>query len=190
MVSSRTIASPVMTASSGTMASSRTIASPVMTDLTVSQQELCRKLRSELPSFDEMFIVLSENNFWWNSFVRKIKLPILLQTESLPEFARRVYTSSRPVELGILAIAYARASGTANHLFDMVDKTVLTDDRYLGTIDGLGCLVLLGKSFVDIGAPKKAWLLQRRGISMAVYLVCKPVIEMKLMQTGSFKQTQ
>jgi hypothetical protein len=136
---------------------------------------LCRTLRASLPSFDDLLNVFSQNFCWWDAFNAKISPPFVQFGESLSQFARRTYTADDAVGLAALVTAYARCTDTNNQLYQLVDQTVLSDHAYLGTIEGLSCLVLLGKSYLDIGEAKKAWLLHRRGMSMAQVMVRFPL---------------
>jgi hypothetical protein len=135
--------------------------------------ELCIALRSHLPSFDMIMAALEENGKWWDSFNSKIHSDICASADGLIEFARKVYTTNNPTELATLVTAYARSTSGNNHLYDFVDRTVISDMKCLETIEGLNCLILLGKSYIDVGEPKRAWLLYRRGIAMAQILVCR-----------------
>lgn len=43
----------------------------------------------------------------------------------------------------------------------------LTYDRYMGTLEGLECAILMGKIYSDIGQARKSWLVFRRGLTFA-----------------------
>ena len=134
-------------------------------------QDLCIALRSQLPSFDMVLTALEENGKWWDSFYSKIHSNAYESAEGLTEFARQVYTTNNPAELATLVTAYARSTSGNNHLYEFVEQAVLSNMKYLESIEGLNCLILLGKSYIDAGEPKRAWLLYRRGIAMAQMLV-------------------
>ncbi|KFY99421.1 hypothetical protein V498_00774 [Pseudogymnoascus sp. VKM F-4517 (FW-2822)] len=129
---------------------------------------VCGSLRSALPLYDTMMSVLSQNGAWWASFRHKTSA-IIYQSPvvELAEFAARTYTSSSPAELGMLVTAYARSAGDADHLYELVDTLVISEFAYLATTEGLECLVLLAKSYIDIGQPRRAWLMWRRGMGVA-----------------------
>ncbi|KAH7029811.1 uncharacterized protein B0I36DRAFT_270479 [Microdochium trichocladiopsis] len=128
----------------------------------------CKVLRSNLPSYDDLLTVLEGGANWWNSFRRKTQIisqahPI----ESLTAFAARAYTSSTPAEVGTLAVAYARSTGSNTRLYSLVDDVILSDFRLAATLAGLECLVLVAKTYTDIGQPRRAWLTWRKGMMMA-----------------------
>jgi hypothetical protein len=128
-------------------------------------------LRSYLPTFDKMMEALAENGQWWDSFNSKIHSNLYPSQESLLEYARKVYTTTSPTKLGTLVTAYARSSFGNDHLFEIVEQAIMSDITFLETVEGLNCLILLGKSYLDVGQPKRSWLLYRRGIAMAQILV-------------------
>ncbi|PCG94114.1 Hypothetical protein PENO1_061180 [Penicillium occitanis (nom. inval.)] len=73
----------------------------------------------------------------------------------------------KPAEVGALAIAYARSLSQGFHpLMETVENLVLSDISYVATTDGMMCLILLGKTYTDIGHPRRAWLVWRRGITV------------------------
>lgn len=135
-----------------------------------------------------MMSVLSQNGAWWASFRHKTSA-IIYQSPivELAEFAARTYTSSNPAELGMLVTAYARSAGDADHLYELVDTLVISEFAFLATTEGQECLVLLAKSYIDIGQPRRAWLMWRRGMDIAQLMVWKPRICSSLLLTNNRK---
>ncbi|KXJ87914.1 hypothetical protein Micbo1qcDRAFT_109793, partial [Microdochium bolleyi] len=128
----------------------------------------CKVLRSNLPSYDDLLTALESGADWWNSFRRKTH--IISQThpiEPLTAFAAHAYTSSTPAEVGTLAVAYARSTGSNASLYNLVDDVILSDFGLAATLAGLECLVLVAKTYTDIGQPRRAWLTWRKGMMMA-----------------------
>jgi hypothetical protein len=125
-----------------------------------------------LPSYDTILSTLSKQGAWWNSFRQKVQtISQAVPIEDLSAFAARVYTSGNPAEIGTLAIAYARSSTDKDHLYALIDRIVVSDLTYGATLEGMECLVLLAKTYTDIGQPKKAWFLWKRGMAMAQLMV-------------------
>lgn len=60
-------------------------------------------------------------------------------------------------------------------MFGLVDNLVISDMTVVTSLDGMECLVLLAKTYTDIGQPRRAWLMWRRGLAFAQLLVCLPV---------------
>jgi hypothetical protein len=132
---------------------------------------VCETLRSALPSYDTVMSTLSKNGAWWSSFRHKTHAISQSPVEALAAFATRSYTSNNPAELGMLVAAYARSSNQNYHLYAIVDSLVISDSAYLATIEGMECLILLAKSYTDIGQPRRAWLMFRRGMAIAQLMV-------------------
>jgi hypothetical protein len=128
-------------------------------------------LRSALPAYDIILSILETKGAWWSSFRHKTHAISQAPIEALVAFARRSYSSNNPAELGVLMTAYARSSKQNEHLYAIVDSLVISDTAYLATIDGMDCLLLLAKSYTDIGQPRRAWYMYRRGIAIAQLMV-------------------
>ena len=111
---------------------------------------------------------------WWDSFRDKTR--VISQAHFLQDidtFLARAYTSMKPAEVGALAIAYARSLNQGFHpLMETVETLVLSDISYVANTDGMICLILLGKTYTDIGHPRRAWLVWRRGITVTQLMVC------------------
>lgn len=134
---------------------------------------MCKELRSALPLYDEILGALSHNGDWWESFRQKTRAICQAEpVEPLLSFAAHAYTSDNPAVLGTLAIGYGRSLGRASHLFGLVERIVLADFAVAATVQGMECLILLGKTYTDIGQPKRAWLTWRRGLANAQLMVC------------------
>jgi hypothetical protein len=118
-----------------------------------------------------MMSVLSKSGTWWSSFRHKTQDISQTPIEPLTTFATRSFTSNNPTELGILVAAYARSSTQKNHLYALVDSLIISNSAFLATLNGMECLILLAKSYTDIGKPQRAWLLYRRGIATALVMV-------------------
>ncbi|EED16463.1 hypothetical protein TSTA_015490 [Talaromyces stipitatus ATCC 10500] len=140
-------------------------------------KEVCENLRSALPSFDRVSSVFGENGSWWDSFRDKTRVISQAHFEDIDTFSAKAYTSMKPAEVGTLAVAYARSLNQGFHpLMETVENLVLSDISYAATTDGMMCLILLGKTYTDIGHPRRAWLVWRRGITVAQLMVCVPSI--------------
>jgi len=124
-----------------------------------------------MPSYDVVLSVLSERGAWWSSFRQKTHAITQTPIEELTSFAARAYTSSDPAVLGTLATAYARSLDKDRDIYAMVDSLIVSDLTYAATQEGLECLILLAKSYTDIGQPQRAWLTWRKGMAIAQLMV-------------------
>ena len=109
--------------------------------------------------------------FWWNSFRQKTRAISHSPIEDLISFATKNYTSQKPAEIGLLVVAYARCLNNGGDLYTLVERLVISNFAYFATVEGMECLVLLAKSYTDIGQPRRAWLTWRRGLTVAQLLV-------------------
>jgi hypothetical protein len=91
--------------------------------------------------------------------------------ETLIAFAARTYTSNNPGELGILVTAYARSVDQTHHLYAIVNSLVISNLAYCATIEGMECLILLAKTYTDIGQPRRAWFMWRKGMGISQLMV-------------------
>lgn len=133
-------------------------------------RKICERLRSCIPQYDQMISTLKSRGSWWCHFHRKIQ-PSARFKESLVAYAAQLYTSTSPIDLGILATAYARSTGQDQHLYSLVEQLVLSDTTYSHTLQGLECILLLAKSYTDIGQPRRSWCISRQGVNIAQLIV-------------------
>ncbi|KAK5988333.1 Transcription factor sdnS-like protein [Cladobotryum mycophilum] len=126
---------------------------------------ICSTLRAALPTYDKILSALSSNGAWWSGYRKKAYAISAIPYETIEIFGQRTYTSNHPAKLGALAIAFARSSGKHTYLYSLVDQLVLSDFTYTATVEGMECLILLGKSYTDGGQPKRAWLVWRKGVA-------------------------
>lgn len=133
-------------------------------------KELCEQLRLALPRYDKVMSTMSQNSAWWDSFQFKTESDAKT-SESLLEFAARCYTTNNPAELGILVVAYAHSSEDNIHLLTVVENLVVSDSEYTSTSEGLDCLLLLAHTYTDLGHPRKAWVVYRKGLTFGQLLV-------------------
>ena len=153
----------------------RTTGEPLSkTPLTKPRESVvCGTLRSVLPGYDEITAALDRNGQWWESFRRKTR--VISQAEPfmpLKSFVAQAYTSTDPAELAILAVAYVRSLCQSHHILALVENLIIADFSLASTVRGLECLVLLAKTFTDIGHPRRAWLTWRKGLAIAQLMVC------------------
>lgn len=133
--------------------------------------DICDTIRYALPAFDKLIREFESNGGWWTTFRLKCGVHVDGVSESLSEYAKSVYDSVRPTDVGKVAIALGRSSSANENVLALVDNLVLSNNNYAASTDGLDCFVLMAKCYIDIGQPKKAWLTCRRGIALAQLMV-------------------
>lgn len=124
-------------------------------------------LMAVLPPYHKLLIALQGNHHAWAVFQRKC--PGTRGNATLEEFSYRVMHHGSPCEVGLLVILYG--SCTEGDLLDqclaLVERWIIMDDEYMGTLEGLECIILQGKIYSDIGQARRSWLAFRRGLTFA-----------------------
>lgn len=128
---------------------------------------MCEELRSSLPKYDEMIEVCVQRGSWW-AYWREKTYGDLKPVETLPQYASRVFINGTIWELGTLVSAFGLTTETKkSYYLAIVEKLLISDDQYAATLPGIECILLQGKCYLDIGQPRKAWLMYRRGLTVA-----------------------
>ncbi|KAI9829648.1 MAG: hypothetical protein M1826_005538 [Phylliscum demangeonii] len=147
-------------------------------------------LLSILPPQRTMTIIFRDGGDWWN--VWKEICPLVSTDEqawSLPQFASAAFRKSDPVSVAhvILCLAISvqqlpvgydqadlqlpvPAEQVLQHYVSAVHRLVTSDDDLVASMDGLDCLLLQGKCHVNLGQPRRAWLIGRRAATLAMLL--------------------
>jgi hypothetical protein len=148
---------------------------PILPSVHGADGSVCHLLRSQLPNYDDITVAISSNGHWWDSFWMKAhtisQVPNSTPVDSLLAFAAQAYTSHDPAQLATLAVAYVRCLNQSHRLLATVDGLVMSDLRLASTIAGLDCLVLLGKTYTDIGQPRREWMMWRKGLAITQMMV-------------------
>ena len=132
---------------------------------------VCEALRAAMPGYDAIMATLIAKGGWWKSFRQKLQAVSSMPNERLPDFAAFAYTSQNPAVLAILTMAYARSAQDGHDIYALVDTLVISDFAYAATKEGMECLVLLAKSYNDMGQPRRSWLTYRKGITIGQLMV-------------------
>ena len=146
---------------------------------------LCHTLLSFFPPEPKQEAILNATRYWWWSWYEIY--PELLGLErscNVNRFFAELKNSGKVQKIAkallCLFIIQQEVSHSLNTYYDMtkaasdttqalgiIDEKVLNDDEIVGTIDGVECMILRSKFEANGGRIRKAWLLQRRGISLA-----------------------
>lgn len=130
------------------------------------------KLLATLPPYDQLLQVLTEKRTWWWASWREKTFGPSEAGESLTQYASRVFTSNDPLDVALLVQAYGRTVKKGSHRYlKAVESLVICKDEYAATIKGLECIMLQAKCYLDFGQPRRAWLMYRRGLTLAQLIV-------------------
>ena len=144
-------------------------------------------LFAQLPPTSEVDRILESSNAWWTSW-RPLG-PLELGTErqqSLQQFVKWGVCQENPIIMGIVlqcvAIsvqqlppgALVKLSLPPNelmyHYMSCVERLIISDDEYAGSLEGIQTTVLQAKCFNNLSQPRKSWLLYRRAMLHAQLL--------------------
>ena len=156
-----------------------------------AEAKIRQKLLLHLPSERDLDIIFIEGATWWGVWQHMFP-DWMTEVSDGNALAERVKKSIKSGSLLVLAKALlcislclqqlpasfiqrklslpASAETIRHHYICMIDKYILSNDEYVGTLEGLECLVLTTKLDSNDGKPRKTWLTCRRGLSFAVMM--------------------
>ena len=77
---------------------------------------------------------------------------------------------------------------TMDCYMSVVDQLIVADDEYAGSCDGLELIILVAKTYVNLGKPRKGWLLLRRGIALGQLIGLQPDRTMMIENSDASKE--
>lgn len=147
---------------------------------------LLRALTSLLPSPADLETILDASAEWWTIWRKMFPEITDPNCNTLKESVSHSLRSESPAEVAKMLLCLAISIDQLPRSFDYgrlnlslpprelmeryistVDRLVTSDDEIAATIDGIECLVLQAKYQINLGRPRRAWLLFRRAISFA-----------------------
>ena len=161
--------------------------------ITAHQQNKSKRLTQELhhllPSPKDLETILDASSQWWNVWRHVFPTFSDLRSEPFRECVSRSLGSENPAEVAkiILCIAISLdqmpggfeekklslpcpARELMEHYVNKVDELITSDDGIAATVDGIECIVLEAKFHINLGRPRRAWILFRRAIGFAQLL--------------------
>jgi hypothetical protein len=129
-------------------------------------QRTRQALMSVIPPYEKLVAILNSQIHMWAVFQRKCPGT---REANLEQFASRVLTRGSPCELGLLVLLVGSCTegDVLDQCLSLVDRWIISDDDYMGTLEGLECALLQGKIYADIGQARRSWLAFRRGLTLA-----------------------
>lgn len=150
---------------------------------------LTQALTAMLPGPRELDIILDVSEKWWTIWRKMFPEISDRRCATIKESISHSLRSENPAEVAkmILCIAISidqlpgdwdfsqlHLDGSPQELMERyiatVDQLITTDDEIAGTLDGIECMCLQAKYYINIGRPRRAWLVIRRAISFAQLL--------------------
>jgi len=147
-----------------------------------------------LPAEHDLHAILESTTAWWDSWrllfpeisvskeEKTLKNHILgaLKEESPVSIARGLiclgifFRQTRPGADNSSLYFSRSPKDTLVYYLSVVDQHIIADDEYAGSCDGLELIVLVAKTHVNLGHPRKGWLLLRRGVAIAQLMGLHP----------------
>jgi len=150
----------------------------------------CQTLRALFPPSSDLDILFKSTTGWWNLW--HCLVPSISQDrhqKSLQQFVSWGLCQRNPnlVALALQCVifsVYQTRPGTYDRELSLpmpmkdlmdeclaaIEKTVIGDDDYAGSFEGLEVMVMQSRCYMNLGQPQKAWLLLHRAISIAQLL--------------------
>jgi hypothetical protein len=133
-------------------------------------ERICQALANAIPSQEKLQEAITTNTAWWASIRKKILGPNATPEQvSLEAFVSHALSRGTPPQVAkvLQFVAKTVDEETLERLLIIVERLVLVDDEYMGTMEGLECALLQGNLYSDIGQARRAWLTYRRAITFA-----------------------
>ena len=110
------------------------------------------------------------NKGWWGALRgRVLGLSATPEQLSLESFVSHALSRGTPTQMAKVLQLVARTVDEEHleRILLLIERLVLVDDEYMGTMEGLECAYLQGNLYSDIGQARRAWLTYRRAMTFA-----------------------
>lgn len=150
---------------------------------------LLAALNKLLPSPQDLENILESSYEWWTVWKRMFPEITDSRCETIKESVSHSLRSEKPAELAKIMLCIAISIHQLPSTFDWsrlhikeepadlmeryiatVDKLITSDDEIAATLDGIECMMLEAKYHINMGRPRRAWLLFHRAIAFAQLL--------------------
>lgn len=146
-------------------------------------------LNQLLPSPHDLDIILESSGEWWTIWRKMFPQIADRRCETIKQSVSHSLRSDKPAEIAKIMLCIAISIHQMPNGFDWkrlqlkesrsqfiekyvstVNKLVVSDDEIAATVEGIECMALEAKYQVNMGRPRRAWLLYTRAISFAQLL--------------------
>lgn len=152
-------------------------------------KSLIAALLQLLPTPDDLEIILEHSQEWWA--IWRTMFPHITDKRcvTIKESVSHSLRSEKPAEIAKIMLCIALSINQLPQDFDWgkvslkesrsdlmeryistVDKLIISDDEIAATIDGLECMILEAKYHINMGRPRRSWLLYHRAIAFGQLL--------------------
>lgn len=150
---------------------------------------LIAALTKLLPSPHDLNIILDSSHEWWVIWRKMFPDITDRRCETMKESVSHSLRSNNPAEIAKIMLCIAISLHQMQEDFDWkrlylkesrselidkyistVNKLIVSDDEIAATIEGIECMTLEAKFQVNMGRPRRAWLLFHRAIAFSQLL--------------------
>jgi len=128
-------------------------------------------LSSVLAQLDDLPGLLKKHNTMW-FMLKRVQHDASRDYASFEEFANHAIQTGSAYEIAQVAqiLAFQCEPTYFDQVTFIVDRFIMCDDDYMGTLEGLNCALVQGNLLQEAGQLRKAWQIFRRGIQQAELL--------------------
>ncbi|KAK5071724.1 hypothetical protein LTR64_004498 [Lithohypha guttulata] len=152
-------------------------------------KSLIASLLQLLPTPDDLEVILENSQEWWA--IWRTMFPHITDRRcvTIKESVSHSLRSEKPAEIAKIMLCIALSINQLPQEFDWsrvsmkqdrtelmeryistVDRLIIQDDEIGATIDGLECMILEAKYHINLGRPRRSWLLYHRAIAFGQLL--------------------
>ena len=142
-----------------------------------------------MPCAQDLDIILEHSYEWWTIWKRMFPEITDSRCENIKESVSHSLRSEKPAEVAKIMLCIAISIHQLPNHFDWsklqiredptalmeryiatVNKLITSDDEIAATLDGIECMMLEAKYHINMGRPRRAWLLFHRALAFAQLL--------------------
>lgn len=150
---------------------------------------LIDNLKRLLPSSQDLEKILDASTEWWGIWRKMFPQIGDPRVANLREAVSHSLRSDKPAEVAKILVCIAISIDQLPNDFEniqldlplprknmmeqyiaTVDKLITSDDEISATMEGIECMVLQAKYQINLGRPRRAWILMRRAVGFAQLL--------------------
>ncbi|KAI9810453.1 MAG: hypothetical protein M1827_006229 [Pycnora praestabilis] len=149
-----------------------------------------------LPSLTDLRTILGSKSTWWERW--RLLFPEIVVEDGQQTLLEYVLSATRQdnpaiVGIGILCVGLSirqlrlgdeeslnlkrSPKDVLEHYMAVLDHLIISDDEYTASCEGIELMILQAKTHVNLGQPRKGWLLIRRSISLAQLIGLRPAMQ-------------
>jgi hypothetical protein len=152
-------------------------------------KSLITALNHLLPTPHDLDIILASSTNWWSIWKKMFPQMTDSRCETLKESVSHSLRSEKPAEIAKIMLCIAISVHQLPKEFDWsrlnmtegptemveryistVGKLITSDDEICASIDGIECMMLESRYHVNMGRPRRAWLMYHRALAFAQLL--------------------